>query len=143
MPMTCPPTLQQTLQQHLTEREHARCRSLMSDDFASLNELLSDQLMHIHTRGKVDGKPQYLRFAQEVAQVVSLTRGPLAVRQLGADVAVMTGLQTNLSCGRSAATRGAIATTEAQVVQVWAREADGAWRIQLFQGTALPKEQTA
>lgn len=143
MHMTRPSTLQQTLQDHLTEREHARCRSLMSEDFASLNELLSDQLMHIHTRGKVDGKPQYLRFAQDVAKVVSLTRGPLAVRQLADDVAVMTGLQTNLSCGRSAATRGVVTTTEAQVVQIWAREADGAWRIQLFQGTALPKEQPA
>lgn len=143
MTATPHPTSHEALQAHLIEREQERCRCLMTEDFDSLRGLLSDQLVHVHTRGNVDGKANYLRFVEQVAQVVSLSRGPLSVRQLAEDVALMTGRQTNQSRGRAAGPSGAVTTTEAQVAQIWKREADGAWRIHLFQGTALPKEQAA
>jgi ketosteroid isomerase-like protein len=127
-----------TLQEHLTALERERCRCLMDDDVAGLRKLLSKDLVHIHTRGNVHDLGQYLQFVQEVAKVVELSRGPLTVRELGENAAVMMGRQVNHSLGR---VNGDTAVTHAQVLQVWRREEDGAWRIAVFQGTALPAVQ--
>jgi hypothetical protein len=127
----------ETLHNHLTILEQERCRCLIENDFDKLKNLLSKQLIHVHTKGHVDGLDGYLRFVQEVAQVVDLNRGALTVREIGDNAAVMLGRQTNHSRNRVNET---LSVTQAQVVQLWVREQDGAWRISVFQGTAVPAE---
>lgn len=131
-------TMTNTLQDHLTSLELERCRCLMAQDIDGLRKLLSERLLHIHTRGNVHDLGQYLHFVQEVVQVLALGRADLTVRELGDNAAVMLGRQSNQSKSRAT---GATMVTEAQVVQVWVREQDGAWRLSVFQGTALPEGQ--
>jgi ketosteroid isomerase-like protein len=128
----------QNLQEHLTALEQERCRCLMQDDVAGLRKLLCEDLVHVHTRGNVHDLDQYLDFVQTVAQVLEISRGPLIVRAIGDNAAVMLGHQTNRSRGRAT---GETKVIRAQVAQVWVRVADGTWRISVFQGTPLPAEQ--
>ncbi len=124
-----------TPENHLLALEAERARCLQSDDIDGLRQLLSERLIHVHTRGKADDRDGYLRFVQTVAQVLELRRGTLTVQMLGNDAALMTGTQTNRSRGRA---KGDEVTTEALITQVWAREADGVWRQLAFHGTAVP-----
>ncbi|WP_338759543.1 nuclear transport factor 2 family protein [Massilia sp. METH4] len=128
----------QTLQEQLISLEQNRCRCLMENDIDGLRNLLSKELVHVHTRANVHSLDEYLHFVREVTQVLDLSRGPLTVRELGDGAAIMLGRQTNRSRVRSS---GSVVVTQAQVTQAWVREQDGAWRIAVFHGTALPAEQ--
>lgn len=118
---------------HLLQLEQQRCDALMRGDFNRLSELISDELTHVHTRGNVDGRESYLHYMREILEVREVRRSELRVRVFG-DAAVMTGQQLS-----SARLRGKdmTATVSSFVTQVWAREADGAWRQVSFQATGL------
>jgi hypothetical protein len=119
----------------LTELEEARCRAIVAQDWAALRELLSPALMHTHTRGNVDDRDSYLRYASEVVEILDLRRDGLRVIPAGRDAAVMHGRQVNRARLRGETDEVSV---EAMVTQVWAREGEHApWRMLAFHATPL------
>jgi len=115
--------------------ERERCRCIVEQDFAGLRDLLSPSLIHTHTRGNTDDRDSYLRYSQQVVQILDVQRESLRVIEVGEDAGVIHGKQVN-----RAKLRGkdlAEVRVEAMVTQVWAREADGNWRMVAFQATPL------
>lgn len=116
------------------KREQQRCQALASDDFSTLAELLSKDLLHVHTRGNSDTYESYLRYVQETLQLLNVERGELRVRHYG-DTVIMSGKQANTACLRNG--DGTVMLVESHVLQVWNKEIDGEWRLTSFQATAL------
>ena len=115
--------------------EQDRCRLIVEQDFSGLSNLLSDSLIHTHTRGNTDGKESYLRYAAEVVEILDLRRESLRVIPTGKDSAVMHGKQVNRAKLRGKDS-GEV-SVEAIVTQVWALESDGQWRMAAFHATPL------
>lgn len=115
--------------------EDERCRAIVAQDWMRLRELLSPALVHTHTRGNVDGRDSYLRYAAETIEILDLRREALRVIPAGRDAAVMHGKQINLARLRG---QTEALSVEAMVTQVWARD-DGAspWRLVAFHATPL------
>lgn len=119
----------------LMAREGERRAALISGDRNALAALLSDDLVHVHTTGQVHDKAQLLDHATAFLRFLDVTRGPLAIRSLGPDAAVMTGPMTNVVQRRGHDER---VTVQAFVTQVWERQ-DDAWRIVRFHAVRLPE----
>lgn len=123
------------LTDHLLALEAERGRCLCEQRFDRLRELLSERLIHTHTRGNSDDRESYLKFVSGVIRNLGVEREGLRVVPLGDDVAVMHGKQINRVCLRGKEDEALV--VEATVTQVWAREADGQWRMAAFQATPL------
>lgn len=132
--MTTPIADQHPDTQVLLAREQQRCLALANGDFELLGDVLSRDLLHTHTRGNSDGYDSYLVYMQSTLELLNVERGELRIRQYG-DAAVMTGIQVNTARLRGG--DGTVMRIESKVVQVWAKEADGQWRVTVFQATAL------
>ena len=129
-------TDQAQIEQELLDREQARCGALIADDMDALADLLSDDLVHVHTTGVVHGKDQLLQHAGTFLRFIDVSREQLLIRPLGDDVAVMTGPMTNVVRRRD---QDEPVTVQAFVTQVWARRA-GQWRIASFHAVRLPEQ---
>lgn len=116
-------------------REQERCHCIVEQDFEGLRELLSASLIHTHTRGNVDDRDSYLRYASEVVEILDLQRESLRVIEIGRRTAVMHGKQINRA--RLRGKDGNEVRVEAMVTQVWACEDDGQWRMVAFHATPL------
>jgi ketosteroid isomerase-like protein len=125
-----------TLIHDLTQRERQRRDALVGDDMAALGELMMDDLVHVHTTGIVQGKAELLGHAGSFLQFIEVERGPLNIRQIGDDAAVMTGPMTNTVKRRDIDER---ITVRAYVTQVWVRH-DSVWRVASFHATRLPDD---
>lgn len=125
-----------TLETSLRAREDERRRALVVGDMAALAELVTDDLVHVHTTGNVHNKAQLLEHAGGFLEFLNVERGPLTIRRIGPDAAVMTGPMTNTVRRRGVDER---VTVRAFVTQVWIR-CDGAWRIASFHAVRLPEE---
>ena len=122
------------LEAPLLARERERRNALVADDMAAFADLLSEDLVHVHTTGIVHGKAELLGHAGSFLQFLDVERGPLLVRPLGPDAAVMTGTMTNTVRRRDREDERV--TVQAYVTQVWVRE-DGCWRLKSFHATRL------
>jgi ketosteroid isomerase-like protein len=113
--------------------EALRCKALMNDDAAQVEQLFADDLVYVHTSGVVHDKSQYLIYAANVVRYLDVTRDQLQVRVYG-DIAVMTGFQVTTLCKRAdeVTVRG-----EGFVTQVWVQNPHG-WQIASFHGSRLP-----
>ncbi|MEC3947866.1 nuclear transport factor 2 family protein [Sphingobium sp. HWE2-09] len=120
----------------LTARETERRDALLARDRPRLADLLSDDLVHVHTSGQVHDKAQLLHHAIDFLEFIDVTRGPLTIRPLAPDAAVMTGTMTNIVRARGKDERVEV---RAFVTQVWVRQ-DGQWRIASFHACRLPQE---
>jgi uncharacterized protein (TIGR02246 family) len=127
------------LETELHACERARRDALVADDMAAFADLLSDDLVHVHTTGNVHGKQQLLQHAGGLLRFLDIERGDLTIRSLGPDAAVMTGEMRNIVCLRSKADERVI--VRAFVTQVWVR-GDRAWRIASFHAVRLPDADT-
>jgi len=116
------------------DAERERCTALENDDFATLNELISPDIIHTHTRGNTDDFGSFFHHVQNRIQFVQCTRGPLTVRIIGT-VAIMTGHMQNVVRLRGESEDIDVA---AQVMQVWEWQGDR-WRLIRFQATSLPQ----
>lgn len=114
--------------------EKERSRALVEEDHARVAELFADDLVYVHTTGMVQGKADYLDYAQNAVQYLSIERGELQVRFYGDALAVMTGPQCNTlqKRGGDQPIRG-----EGFATQVWVLGAHG-WQISSFQATRSP-----
>ena len=122
------PASTDALARTLIALEAARRDALVGDDMVRLAELVADDVVHVHTTGIVHGKAELLDHAGRFLQFVEVKRGPLRVRPLGADAAVMTGPMTNIVRRRG---HDEQVEVNAFVTQVWARR-DGRWQIVSF-----------
>lgn len=119
---------------HLLALEDARCRAIVEQRYERLSELLSDRLIHTHTRGNHDDKASYMAFVSGVIESLELRREDLRVIPLGDAAAVMHGKQVNRVRKRGTTEEVRVEST---VTQTWAKEADGQWRVVAFQATSL------
>ncbi len=113
-------------------REEQRQAALIAADFAALDQLLADDLIHVHAGGNADTKAQYFALLEEAIEMVSIERRDLKVAIHG-PVAIMTGGMTHLV--RLKATGGTV-TMAAFGTQIWV-ESDGVWRLKLYQATEI------
>lgn len=116
------------LQAELIARERERAAALVAGDRHALAEMLTEDLVHVHTSGQAHGKAQLLDHATGFLQFHDVSRGPLLVRAVAPDVAIMTGPMTNVVGKRGSDEQ---ITVQAFVTQVWVKR-DGAWRIASF-----------
>lgn len=113
--------------------EDRRGAALVASDMAALAQLMEDDLVHVHTTGMVHTKAQLLHHAGEFLRFYAVQRGPLTIRAMGPDAAIMTGPMTN-TVGK----RGTDEKIEvhAFVTQVWVRR-EGQWRTRSFHATRM------
>lgn len=107
----------------ILDLEARRCAALLAGDVATLGDLLSDDLVHIHGNGQVDGKTQYLEGVEGKYVFRELKRGHLDVRAYGEFAVVIGSLEQTIEVRET----GQIVKVEAIVSQTWIR-ADARWR---------------
>jgi hypothetical protein len=112
----------------LLARERDRRDALVSDDMDSFSDLLAEDLVHVHTTGKVNNKAELVEHAGGFLQFIDIVRGPLNVRLLAPGVAIMTGPMTNVVRKRGQEERVSI---NAFVTQVWVLRG-ARWQIASF-----------
>jgi ketosteroid isomerase-like protein len=117
----------------LLEREAARGRALVERDFDTLAQLMTDDLLHIHSTGVVHDKAAYLDYVRGPLAFLSVERRDLKVKMFG-DAAVMTGAMSNVMRPPGPAVP---VTVESHVVQIWVPGSAG-WQLAVFQATRLP-----
>lgn len=112
--------------------DEERRAAMIAEDFAVLDRLLADDLVHIHAAGDADTKQQYFKLIAEFCAFVAIERGPMNVRFYG-DTAVVTGPMTHTVRIKPT---GAVRTMKAFGTQVWAPHGDS-WRQVLYQATEI------
>lgn len=118
-------------ERQVREAEAARCKALLSNDTDTLRQLLSPDLTHTHTNGKMEDYELYLALLVGPMTYLAMERHDLTVRLYGS-TAVMDGL-ANVS-GRIG--DGDVMTMVVRMLQVWV-EGDDGWRMVAFQGTRV------
>ena len=119
----------------LVARETERREALVTDDMEKLADLLTDDLVHVHTTGAVHDKTRLLHHAGVFLRFLDVQRGPLKIRRICEHSAVMTGPMTNRVCLRGEDEQ---VTINAFVTQLWVK-CDGQWRIASFHSVRLPE----
>lgn len=122
------------LTQTLLNLEEERCRCIVEQRYDRLAQLLSDHLVHTHTRGNADDKASYLAFVGGVIESLELRREHLRVIPLGEGAAVMHGKQVNRARKRGTTDEVVVEST---ATQTWMKESDGEWRIVAFHASSL------
>jgi ketosteroid isomerase-like protein len=103
--------------------EGRRCAALTAGDVETLAELVSDDLVHIHGSGQVDGKQAYLDGVRSKYIFHQLTRGELNIRLYG-DIAVVVGPVSQIVELRATGQR---VDVNGIASQTWVRDG-GRWR---------------
>ena len=129
------PEAQEELEAVLVARERERRDALVADDRTAFADIVADDVVHVHTTGIVQGKAELLAHTGSFLKFYEIERGPLAIRSLGPEAAVMTGEMTNLVGKRGTEEKIRI---RAFVTQVWARR-EGRWQIVSFHAVRLPE----
>ncbi|MEG3063151.1 MAG: nuclear transport factor 2 family protein [Comamonas sp.] len=113
--------------------ERRRQAALLAVDLPALAQMFAEDLVHIHSVGLVHDKAGLLAHIEARRGFAAIERGPLEIRVLGADAAVMTGAIRN--CMR--APDASLSELRGMVTQIVRRSADG-WQFMHFQLTPLP-----
>ncbi|MCC8967086.1 nuclear transport factor 2 family protein [Bradyrhizobium sp. Pear76] len=122
-----------TLTATIRDLERQRCEALVVGDYSLLSTLLADEVVHIHTSGRVEDREQFLANVRDRLEYVNVTRGDLNVLDLG-DVALATGSIEQVVRMRAT---GKSHQMKFITSQVW-RRTDAGWRQVSFQATSLP-----
>lgn len=109
--------------QDIIALERRRCEALTSSDIASLAELMSEDLIHVHGNGHMDGKAAYIEGVRTKYIFHQIERGDFKIRVYG-DVAVVIG-----SLDQTVQVRGDEKRNEikAAATQTWVRDKSG-WK---------------
>lgn len=110
-------------EQEIRSLEQRRCRALTAGDVSALGALMTDDLVHIHGNGHVDGVADYLKGVETKFIFHQIERGDLDIRIYG-DCAVVVGPLDQTVEVRGVDKRNEI---KALVSQTWVRGADG-WK---------------
>ncbi|MGE0829319.1 MAG: nuclear transport factor 2 family protein [Hyphomonadaceae bacterium] len=112
--------------------EQKRREAIISEDKATLDALLSDDLVHTHTNGQIDTKQEFLRELGKTVRFLSIE--PIAQRVIPhGDCAIVSATVSIVV--RVNATNENIRLTN-RVLSVWTRET-GAWRQGGYQVTKI------
>ena len=112
--------------------DEARREALVAGDFATLDRLLADDLVHVHGTGLPDGKAHYLRDLRETFAFVEISRGETQVRLYG-EAAMMTGPMHHKVRLKA---DGKLIEMAAYGTQIWECRSDG-WKLVFYQATPV------
>lgn len=74
--------------------ERQRQRALIEADVTTLEKMLAEDLIHIHSTGMVHNKAQFLKHVERMGGFVAIERDPPEIRVEG-DIAILTGHTRN------------------------------------------------
>lgn len=123
-----------SIEAEISRLDNRRIQALVDADLKTLDQIYSDDLVYVHSGGKIDGKQPYLALlASGSLDYVSQQYDPPArVVVANADSAFVTGRVTiELKSKTGQITKRVLATTT-----VYARSAGG-WKVVLYQGTPV------
>ena len=113
--------------------ERALYRAMIAQDFASLDAILADDVVYIHSTAVAEDKDAYLAGVRDgLYEYESIESSDVMVRQCG-DVAVQTGTVAMVVGARNAAK----APIRLLFTLVWKRERQG-WRLWQRHATRVP-----
>ncbi|RIX69458.1 nuclear transport factor 2 family protein [Acidovorax cavernicola] len=112
--------------------ERRRQSALVALDLPALDQMFAADLVHIHSVGLVHDKAALLAHIEARRGFAAIERGPLEIRVLGDDAAVMTGA----ICNHMRAPDGSLSELRGMVTQIVRRTAAG-WQFMHFQLTPL------
>ena len=113
--------------------EELRRQALLAGDLPALQRLLAEDLVYVHSTGACDGRDSYLaKLAGGSLQYLELDFFSLQVQVLP-QAATVSGRMVAL-----VSKDGQRKNVASLFMTVWARGADGEWRLQAHQGTPLP-----
>ncbi len=113
--------------------EERRRQALLSSDLNTLQSLLSDNLIYMHSTGVCDHKDSYLaKLANGSLKYLKLNFGEMQVQELK-NAAVVTGRMS-----ATISKDGQQKEVASLFMTVWACGTDGAWRLHAHQGTPVP-----
>jgi ketosteroid isomerase-like protein len=111
--------------QEIVDLESRLRRAQLDADVVTLNELISDDLLFAGPTGALATKAEDLGAHQSGAvRFRGHVPRELRIRRVDANVAI-----TSLSADLSVEVGGAVANGTYRYTRVWAREADGKWRV--------------
>lgn len=113
--------------QDIIKLEEQRMDALLHEDMASLRDMLSDDLVHIHGNGRIEDKAAYLKGIEERLIFRAISRHDLKIR-IFVDIAIMTGPIDQTLHYRDS---DQVNEMRAVATQVWRSEA-GRWRMVSF-----------
>ena len=114
-------------------RESALYRAMIGKDFAALEQILSAELVYIHSTAVAESKKEYLAgVAKGLYEYESVASRAVRVAIYG-DVAVMHGV-VDMSVSAAGQPKE---LTHLRFALIWVRQA-GAWRLALRQATRIP-----
>jgi ketosteroid isomerase-like protein len=124
--------LKQQVKQQITQLEERRWTAMTQNDFATLNELLADDLVYTHSSAVVDDKASYIESLRSGAvKYKKAEREPCTVTVHG-DTAIVTG-----SARVSVFVRGQDKLIHMRYSNVWIKQAGG-WKFALWHSTSIP-----
>jgi ketosteroid isomerase-like protein len=109
------------VQAEIERLEAKRCAALVAGDLKTLDELLGEDLVHIHGSSVIDDRAGYLNKVAEKYIFHSIERGILHIRVFG-DVAIVTGLLKQSISLRGASERQNL---QGSTTQTWVRTGRG------------------
>lgn len=112
--------------------EKARTEALISANWERLAELLTEDLVHIHANGQIEGKLAYIDSVRSKLEFISIEREPLTIRTYGS-FAIATGIMTQSVRVKGP---GTVVELKAATTQVWVRDGN-VWRQASFQATRV------
>ncbi|EQB04258.1 hypothetical protein L288_14360 [Sphingobium quisquiliarum P25] len=127
--------MMQDLETMLEQRGGERRAALIAQDRHALEDLLADDLIHVHASGAVQNKGEFLTYALEVMRFVDIAQHEAAVRPAGDNGAIVSGAVTTSLMRRAT---GEQLTSRTFATQVWRRESGGLWRQVAYHATRLP-----
>lgn len=118
----------------IEQAERARCDALVRGDIAALDQLLHDDLIHIHANGATEDKAGFLATAANRFQFLKMERRSFDVLELHSqDIAMSVGV---LHQDIRIIQRDEIRSMQIVTTQIWARR-DGMWKQRAFQATSI------
>lgn len=118
----------------IEDLEVARETAMLNADLATLDKLLSDDLVYIHGNSDLDSKESYLAALERGAfRYISIDRADRHIASIGTEAALVTAsvtLGVTFAEGREIMVRG-------RTVAIWQCRA-GQWQLRYYQSTPLP-----
>ena len=117
----------------LAAMEQQRCDASIAEDFATLSDLLDDELTFVHSTGYAHDKAQYLAFLADRVKALNIERAAMTDRVLG-DAVVCTGPLAQTMRRKA---DGSHVEIRALVTQIWIRRPSG-WKLLHHHSTRTP-----
>ena len=120
------------IQAEIRKLEDRRFQAMIDSDFATLEELLGDNLIYTHSTAQADTRAEYIALCKKgVFKYLKIER-PVETIQVYGDTVVVTG-QTRMD----AIIEGKPKLLNSRYTNVWIKGAKG-WQMVVWQSTPIP-----